>query len=149
MKQMYKALFRLDDFCRENEITYALTGTFALQMLGIPSSVGDIDIIVFGLTAEQKQNLNMLEHLSCLEKESYENGNCYSFMVDGNKVNAIIDKSNDYQAFKEDSVLVDFPNMYRCIRVHKVYPALKAKMKLARPKDKTFMLDLISKLASL
>lgn len=33
-----EALFKLDDFCRVNKIEYMVTGTTALDMLGVPSN---------------------------------------------------------------------------------------------------------------
>lgn len=59
---------------------------------------------------------------------------CYSFVIDGVKINAIIDKPRAKHHF---------------IGVQLVALALKDKMKLRRDKDKTYMLNLIANLASL
>lgn len=91
-----EALFKLNDFCNANRIEYMVTGTTALAMLGVPSNPQDIDIKVFHLKEEQEAKLKELQFLSGLENENYEEGKCYSFVIGGIKINAIIDKTESY-----------------------------------------------------
>lgn len=147
-----EALFKLNDFCNVNRIEYMVTGTTALAMLGVPSNPQDIDIKVFHLKEEQKAKLKELQFLSGLDKENYEGG-CYSFMIGGIKINAIIDKTESYDEIISKEVVLDiideFHAKHHLIGVQLVVLALKDKMRLRRDKDKTYMLNLIANLASL
>lgn len=147
-----EALFKLNDFCNVNRIEYMVTGTTALAMLGVPSNPQDIDIKVFHLKEEQKAKLKELQFLSGLDKENYEGG-CYSFMIGGIKINAIIDKTESYDEIISKEVVLDIIDeshaRHHLIGVQLVVLALKDKMKLRRDKDKTYMLNLIANLASL
>lgn len=148
-----EALFKLDDFCNANKIEYIVTGTVALAMLGVPSNPNDIDIKVFHLKEEQEAKLKELQFLSGLSKENYEDSKCYSFMIGGTKVNAIIDKTESYDEIISKEVVLDIIDEPRAkhhlIGVQLVALTLKDKMKLRRDKDKTYMLNLIANLASL
>ena len=148
-----EALFKLIDFCNVNKIEYMVTGTTALDMLGVPSNPQDIDIKVFHLKEEQKAKLKELQFLSGLGNENYEESTCYSFVIGGVKINAIIDKTESYDEIVSKGVVLDvidkFYAKHRLIRVQLVALALKDKMKLRRDKDKTYMLNLIANLASL
>ena len=148
-----EALFKLDDFCKVNKIEYMVTGTTALAMLGVPSNPQDIDIKVFHLKEEQKAKLKELQFLSGLGNENYEESTCYSFVIGGVKINAIIDKTESYDEIVSKGVVLDvidkFYAKHRLICVQLVALALKDKMKLRRDKDKTYMLNLIANLASL
>lgn len=148
-----EALFKLDDFCNANRIEYMVTGTTALDMLGIPSNPQDIDIKVFHLKEEQKAKLKELQFLSDLGNENYKESTCYSFVIGGIKINAIIDKTESYDEIISKGVVLDIieePHAkHHLINVQLVALALKDKMKLRRDKDKTYMLDLIANLASL
>ena len=147
-----KALFKLNDFCNANRIEYMVTGTTALAMLGVPSNPQDIDIKVFHLKEEQKAKLKELQFLSGLDKENYEGG-CYSFMIGGIKINAIIDKTESYDEIISKEVVLDIIDeshaKHHLIGVQLVVLALKDKMRLRRDKDKTYMLNLIANLTSL
>ena len=151
-----EALFKLNDFCNANRIEYMVTGTTALAMLGVPSNPQDIDIKVFHLKEEQEAKLKELQFLSGLENENYEEGKCYSFVIGGIKINAIIDKTESYDEIISKGVVLDIIDIiedshanHYLINVQLVALALKDKMKLRRDKDKTYMLDLIANLASL
>lgn len=148
-----EALFKLIDFCSTNKIEYMVTGTTALDMLGVPSNPQDIDIKVFHLKEEQKAKLKELQFLSGLGNENYEESTRYSFVIGGVKINAIIDKTESYDEIVSKGVVLDvidkFYAKHRLIRVQLVALALKDKMKLRRDKDKTYMLNLIANLASL
>ena len=147
-----EALFKLDDFCNANKIEYTVTGTVALAMLGVPSNPNDIDIKVFHLKGEQEAKLKELQFLSGLGKENYES-KCYSFMIGGTKVNALVDNTESYDEILSQevtlSVLDETCAKRRSIGVQLVFLALKDKMKLKRHKDKTYMLNLIANLAQL
>lgn len=147
-----EALFKLDDFCNANKIEYTVTGTVALAMLGVPSNPNDIDIKVFHLKEGQEAKLKELQFLSDLSNENYE-GKCYSFMIGGIKVNAIVDNTESYGEILSQEVSLDIIDeaqaKHHLIGVQLVFPALKDKMKLGRHKDKAYMLNLIANLASL
>lgn len=148
-----EALFKLDDFCNANKIEYIVTGTVALAMLGVPSNPNDIDIKVFHLKEEQEAKLKELQFLSGLSKENYEDSKCYSFMIGGTKVNALVDNTENYDEILSQKVTLSMLDetciKQRSIGVQLVFLALKDKMKLKRHKDKTYMLNLIANLAQL
>lgn len=148
-----EALFKLNDFCNANRIEYMVTGTTALAMLGVPSNPQDIDIKVFHLKEEQKAKLKELQFLSDLGNENYEESTCYSFVIGGVKINAIIDKTESYDETISKGVVLDIIEeshaKHHLISVQLVALALKDKMKLRRDKDKAYMLDLIANLALL
>lgn len=151
-----EALLKLDDFCGVNKIEYMVTGTTALAMLGVPSNPQDIDIKVFHLKEEQEAKLKELQFLSDLGNENYEESTCYSFVIGGVKINAIIDKTESYNEIISKGVVLDITDIiegshvkHYLINVQLVALALKDKMKLRRDKDKTYMLNLIANLASL
>ena len=151
-----EALFKLNDFCNANRIEYMVTGTTALAMLGVPSNPQDIDIKVFHLKEEQEAKLKELQFLSGLENENYEESKCYSFVIGGVKINAIIDKTESYDEIVSKGVVLDIIDIieeshakHHLINVQLVALALKDKMKLGRCKDKEYMLNLIANLVSL
>lgn len=148
-----EALFKLDDFCNVNRIEYMVTGTTALDMLGVPSNPQDIDIKVFHLKEEQKAKLKELQFLSGLGNENYEESTCYTFVIGGVKINAIIDKTESYDEIISKEVVLDIIDeshaRHHLIGVQLVALALKDKMKLGRCKDKEYMLNLIANLVSL
>lgn len=147
-----EALFKLDDFCNANKIEYTVTGTVALAMLGVPSNPNDIDIKVFHLKEEQEAKLKELQFLSGLGNENYE-GKCYSFMIGGTKVNALVENTESYDEILSQEVILSVLDetcaKHRSIGVQLVFLALKDKMKLERHKDKTYMLNLIANLVQL
>lgn len=153
MMKIKEALFKLDDFCKVNKIEYMVTGTTALAMLGVPSNPQDIDIKVFHLKEEQKAKLKELQFLSGLGNKNYEEGTCYTFVIGGVKINAIIDKTESYDEIISKEVVLDIIDeshaRHHLIGVQLVALALKDKMKLGRCKDKEYMLNLIANFASL
>lgn len=148
-----EALLKLIEFCNANRIEYMVTGTTALAMLGVPSNPRDIDIKVFHLKEEQEAKLKELQFLFDLGNENYEESTCYSFVIGGVKINAIIDKTESYDEIISKSVVLDIIEeshaKHHLINVQLVALALKDKMKLGRCKDKEYMLKLIANLASL
>lgn len=150
-----ETLFKLDDFCNVNKIEYTVTGTMALSLLGVPSSFApqDIDIKVYHLTEEQAKKLEELQFLAGLKDERYEHGECFSFLIGDVKINAIIDKTKDYDKILAQSVYVNLTDeenaKHHLISVQLVKHALADKMKLRRSKDKNYLLNLINNLTSL
>ena len=151
---MKEVLFKLNEFCGANRIEYAVTGTTALSLLGVPSGFvpQDIDIKVFHLTEEQAKKLEELQFLSGLKNENYDSEQCFSFIVDGIKINAIIDKTKSYDEICSQNVCINYVDEKRkkhhLINVQLVKLALADKMKLNRSKDKTYLIDLIHNLTS-
>ena len=151
---MKEVLFKLNEFCGANRIEYAVTGTTALSLLGVPSGFvpQDIDIKVFHLTEEQAKKLEELQFLSGLKNENYDSGQCFSFIVDGRKINAIIDKTKSYDEICSQNVCINYVDEKRkkhhLINVQPVKLALADKMKLNRSKDKAYLIDLIHNLTS-
>ena len=107
---MKEVLFKLNEFCGANRIEYVVTGTTALSLLGAPSCFlpQDIDIKVFHLTEEQAKKLEELQFLSGLKNENYDHGQCFSFIIDGVKINAIIDKTKDYDEIFSQNVCINY-----------------------------------------
>ena len=143
-----EVLFKLDDFCSANKIEYMVTGTVALAMLGVPSNPNDIDIKVFHLKEEQEAKLKELQFLSGYDKENYES-KCYTFEICGVKVNALIDNTEKLSQEVTLGIADEVEAKHRLISTQLVFFALKDKMKLKRPKDKAYMLNLITNLVSL
>ena len=148
---MKKILFKLNEFCCANRIEYMVTGTVALSLLGVPSSFApqDIDIKIFHLTKEQKDKLIELQFLSGLDND-YKDSKCYSFYINGVKVNAIVDNTQSYDEISNMAVCLSLQDekqaKYHAISVQKVALAIKDKMRLGRLKDYEYMQNLIHNL---
>lgn len=146
---MKNTLFKLDLFCCKNKIEFGVTGTCALSLLGVPSSSEpkDIDILLFHVTDETRAKLKELQFLAGFSSKEYETGECYSFLIDGVKINAIVD-GRSHAAIDRDFItliLIDEERACRhSITVQRVDQAIHAKMALDRPKDSAFLLDLIN-----
>ena len=146
---MEKILFKLDEFCNQNKIEYMVTGTMALSLLGVPSRdlPRDIDIKLFHPKEEQLNKLAELEFLSGLKPANYDSSECFSIVIEGVKVNVIVDRRSDYGDIFLQSVgltmIDENAKTHRHISVQKMNYALSDKMKLNRDKDKSYMLDLI------
>lgn len=152
---MEKILFKLNAFCCANKIEYIVTGTLALHLLGVPSNFipHDIDIKVFHLTEEQSSKLTELQFLSGIEIEETYEKNCYSFYIDGVKINAIVCDNRNYDEILGTTVCLNLRDeqqaKYHRINVQKVIFAIEDKMKLNRPKDIKYMLNLIANLSNM
>ena len=148
---MKKILFTLNDFCCANRIEYMVTGPAALSLLGVPSSFApqDIDIKIFHLTEEQKDKLIELQFLFGLDNENYKD-KCYSFYINGIKVNAIIDNTKSYDEIYNMAVCLSLQDKkqekYHTINVQKVALAIKDKMRLGRLKDYEYIQNIIHNL---
>lgn len=143
---MEKALSRLDKFCKENEIDYVITGTLALELLGISANAepGDIDILYYSGPDKMADSVfKMQEELACLEKANYPDCSTFTFKVNDVKVNVI--KARNYEELlKGETVFMKVPYCGRPIFVHKALCVLNAKAKLHRQKDYDYMLRLIN-----
>lgn len=154
-EEIKETLFKLDDFCKANKIEYAVTGTAALSMLGIPScfTPQDIDIKVFNLTEEQVEKLKELQFLSCLNNEKYDCSQCFSFTIGHVKINAIVSNAKECNEIHNQSVTIRLidkrQEKHYFINVQLVKFALDAKMKLYRDKDKAYLLNVIHNLTLL
>lgn len=141
-------LFKLNEFCAANKIEYMLTGAVALALLGVPSNFApqDVDIKVFHLTEEQRNKLSELQFLAGLKNDNYESL-CYSFFIDGIKINVIVDNAQDYDTILDMEVSLSLQDKKRAkhhvIGVQKVEYALIDKMKLGRVKDYKYIQNLI------
>lgn len=141
-------LFKLNEFCAANKIEYMVTGTVALALLGVPSNFApqDVDIKVFHLTEEQRNKLSELQFLAGLKNDNYESL-CYSFFIDGIKINAIVDNTQDYDTILDMEVSLSLQDKkhakHHTIGVQKVEYALIDKMKLGRVKDYKYIQNLI------
>lgn len=150
-----KHLFKLNAFCKVNQIEYVVTGTTALSLLGVPSHFVplDIDIKVLHLTEKQAEKLKELQFLSGLKNENYDESQCFSFFIDNVKINAIIDNTKSQTEILHQSVSINYVDEeskeHHVINVQLVSLALADKMKLNRYKDKTYLIDLINNLTSL
>ena len=105
------------------------------------------------MTEEQAKKLEELQFLSGLKNENYDHGQCFSFIIDGVKINAIIDKTKGYDEICSQNVSINYIDEERkkhhLINVQLVNLALADKIKLNRSKDKTYLIDLIHNLTSL
>lgn len=141
-------LFKLNEFCAANKIEYMVTGTVALALLGVPSNFApqDVDIKVFHLTEEQRNKLSELQFLAGLKNDNYESL-CYSFFIDGIKINAIVDNTQDYDTILDMEVSLLLQDKkhakHHIIGVQKVEYALIDKMKLGRVKDYKYIQNFI------
>lgn len=141
-------LFKLNEFCAANKIEYMVTGTVALALLGVPSNFApqDVDIKVFHLTEEQRNKLSELQFLAGLKNDNYESL-CYSFFIDGIKINAIVDNTQDYDTILDMEVSLSLQDKkhakHHIIGVQKIEYALIDKMKLGRVKDYEYIQNLI------
>lgn len=141
-------LFKLNEFCAANKIEYMVTGTVALALLGVPSNFApqDVDIKVFHLTEEQRNKLSELQFLAGFKNDNYESL-CYSFFIDGIKINVIVDNAQDYDTILDMEVSLSLQDKkhakHHVIGVQKVEYALIDKMKLGRVKDYKYIQNLI------
>lgn len=147
--QQKAALFKLDDFCNKNKIEYAVTGTCALSLLGVPSNSypNDLDIKVYHAN---ENTLNKLKELDFLHSNSsiYEGSTTFTFSVAGVKVNAMLDNTSDYNDMDRElidiNVVSNIATERRLISVQTMQYAWAAKMKLGRTKDVAYAMEVIN-----
>ena len=145
-----KALLRVIDFLTKHDVEFEITGTTALSLLGLPSSYtpNDIDIKAYELNKAQKAVLKQLEILSGLENPQYDDTECYSFIVNSAKVNII----SSHKDIEETPVLEEMlfgTHGKRTFKVQRIRYALRDKMRLRRPKDLKYLIDLFKNLSEL
>lgn len=148
---MKNTLLKVNYFCTVNGIDYVLTGTVALSVLGIPlhNRPADLDILIVNPNRDSLNKLKGLESLSGIAPVEYPDHKCFTFYVNGDKVNAIVSKKVPAGDVITVNLIDEQTGQPHFIKVHQVRPALQAKMCLGRPKDNRFMIDLINDLTSL
>jgi hypothetical protein len=148
---MKNTLFKVNHFCTVNGIDYVLTGTAALSVLGIPlrKRPADLDILIVNPNRDSLNKLKDLESLSGITPVKYPGHKCFTFYVNGDKVNAIISESIPEEDLITTRLIDKQTEQLHFIKVHRVHPALQAKMRLGRPKDSRFMFEFINYLTSL
>ena len=153
---MVRILSKLNRFCSENKIEYILTGTTALQIMGLPTTFkpGDIDIKLITPSSAQLNLLLQQQKLSGLDSKDYidEGTRCFSFYICGVKINALITDNytrDEALASSQAVELIDREAPCRFIvHVQKVKYALADKMALNRIKDKEYLLDVLAGLTA-
>lgn len=149
--ELLKALFKLAEFCNNNRIEYIVTGSMALDLLGLKLhgyTPNDIDIKVSNLTIDQRNKLLELQFLTCSDSKGYSDSKCFTFKVNDVKVNAIVDDTEDSQGVVIKLVDKETAN-HILVHIQFIEVAIAEKMKLGRDKDNRYMVDLIRSLASL
>ena len=148
---MKNTLLKVNHFCTVNGIDYVLTGTVALSVLGIPlhNRPADLDILIVNPNLDNFNKLKDLESLSGITPVEYPDHKCFTFYVNGDKVNAIVSKKVPAGDVITVSLIDEQTGQPHFIKVHQVCPALQAKMRLGRPKDSRLMIDPINDLTSL
>ena len=148
--QFMDALDILTDLCKAHKLEWVLSGTCALELLGLFNKAfpDDIDIKVYNAMPEQLKWLKELDSMTKKPKnQCYAESNCFTFYIKGIKVNALIEKPIDRDIMLYQSLPVIIRN--NTIRIQKVQFVLTDKMNLRRPKDMAYMINLINNLSSL
>lgn len=147
IEKLIDKLVHIDKFCAERKLDYAVTGTCALKLLGVEiegSDPHDIDIRVFNPDRSQVEQLGSLQTLTGGSRSDYVNGELsFNIMLDGVKLNVLVCQG---PVNMDEYALVNITS--RVVMVHKVMPALQAKMSLSRLKDYKFLLDFIQVISS-
>lgn len=149
LTEQKNALFKLDTFCSKNKIEYAVTGTCALSLLGVPSNSypRDLDIKIYHA---DERIINKLKELDFLHSEPsvYENSTTFTFSIAGVKVNAMLDINSSYEDMDQELITIDLiDNVTKCrrlINVQTMQYAWAAKMKLGRAKDAAYAMEVIN-----
>lgn len=147
--QLKDALFELDAFCSKNKIEYAVTGTCALSLLGVPSNSypNDLDIKIYHA---DERIINKLKELDFLygSPSVYEGSTTFTFSIAGVKVNAMLDISSSYEDMDRELISIDLiDNTAKCrhlISVQTMQYAWADKMKLGRTKDVAYAMEVIN-----
>lgn len=147
--QLKGALFKLDTFCNKNKIEYAVTGTCALSLLGVPSNScpNDLDIKIYHA---DERIINKLKELDFLHSgpSVYEGSTTFTFSVAGVKVNAMLNINSRYEDMDQELITIDLiDNKAKChhlISVQTMQYAWADKMKLGRTKDVAYAMEVIN-----
>lgn len=146
--QQKAALFKLDDFCNKNKIEYAVTGTCALALLGVPSSSSpeNIDIKVYHANEDVIKKLKELDFLYG-DSSVCEGPTTFTFSIAGVKVNAMLDNSG-YGNMNDELIIIKMADniaaRWHAISVQTMQYAWAAKMKLGRIKDVAYAMEVIN-----
>lgn len=146
--QQKAALFKLDDFCNKNKIEYAVTGTCALALLGVPSnsSPENIDIKVYHANEDVIKKLKELDFLYG-DSSVCEGPTTFTFSIAGVKVNAMLDNSG-YGNMNDELIIIKMADniaaRWHAISVQTMQYAWAAKMKLGRIKDAAYAMEVIN-----
>lgn len=147
--QLKDALFKLDTFCSKNKIEYAVTGTCALSLLGVPSNSypRDLDIKIYHADERIVNKLNELDFLHG-NPSAYEGSTTFTFSIAGVKVNAMLDISSSYEDMDRELIAINLidntAKCHRSINVQTMQYAWAAKMKLGRTKDVVYAMEVIN-----
>lgn len=144
-----KALQCAAEFLEQNEFDFTVTGTVALMTQGLlPEDYvpRDIDVLVYSVTEKQHKLLREMENLAGLERVSYEdNTTSYTILANGVKLNILCSRT-----MREERAESDLYNMLSwagcVVKVQYASEAIKAKLRLGRPKDYQFFNTLIAEL---
>lgn len=142
-----KALECAVTFLEKNNFDFTITGTVALMTQGLlPEDYAphDIDVLVYSATKEQHKMLREMEDLAGLTNESYrDNTTSYTILANGVKLNILCSQTTRE---KPADLYNELPWAGCIIKVQYASEALKAKLRLQRPKDYQFFNQLISEL---
>lgn len=134
------SLLKVMDWCEHHKMPYALTGSLALAVYGMPlgDTPKDIDLII-SPNVEQGEVLREMEKLIGIGKR-YPDSDSFDFMVGEVKVNMIVKDFTDVDIFR-----LPMPEGYGLREVPTTSPwyCIEQKLKLHRPKDIKFRDDLI------
>lgn len=144
-----KALDCAFKFLRQHEFDFTLTGTAALMTQGLlPENYEphDIDVLAYNMTSEQYKLLRQMENLAGLTNESYaDSTTTFTILANGVKLNLLCSPAprDDHRA---SDMYVEVNWAGHTVKVQIAAEALRAKLRLCRPKDYVFFNDLISEI---
>lgn len=148
--QFIDALDILTDLCGAHKLEWVLSGTCALELLGLFNKAfpDDIGIKVYNATPEQLKWLKELNSMTRKSKnQCYAENSCFTFYIKDIKINALIEKPTDRDIMLYQSLPIIIHN--NIIRIQRAQFALTDKMNLRRPKDIAYIINLINNLSSL
>ena len=144
--KLKEALFKLDTLLKSLDIDYVITGTLALDILGVPIDYmpNDIDVQVWDLSKEQRAELQRLHDLAGINSNEAYDSICFSFLINGIKINVIAVSST----MATYGVPVQINDLHT-VNVQEIKYALADKMKLRRPKDIEYRDAILTNILSL
>lgn len=135
----------IHSLCQENDIEYCVTGTLALELLGLTMSTppGDIDILV---KESDFKKFSLADYFSGEETSADYNTQCYTFKArNGCKVNILMRAE---PILYHLGLLYPFSSSMQVIPVQPLTYALQAKFKLGRYKDYEYFARIIKLLSN-
>lgn len=141
------ALYKLNNLLKDLKIEYTVTGTLALDILGMPIEYvpGDIDVQVQSLNSDQLNELLRLQYLSGFEARKNYSTECLSFYIDRVKINVLLVNRQSFT----DCIPVQLFEHESPIYIQNIKQALACKMKLGRQKDYKYLNTLIHNMSAL